>query len=380
MGRVFQPTYTRGGRSVRVRAWYVDYTDAGGRRVRERVGPKAAALALLAKREEEAARRRAGLPDLAAAASEMNRYVADLLDDYAAELAAREASAAYRANVARMLGALAAACGWHTWADVREGPVTAFLTRLRAGTKGRPGVSPSTANGYVRAAKGFAGWHAERVDQRNPLRALKLLNDKVGRRRSRRVLTDDELRRLIAAAGGAPDRPNAAITGALRAALYRVAAYTGLRAGELASLTPAHFELGADPPVVRVRAESSKGRREEVVPLHSELVAWLREWLGGRDPHARLWPGEWAKQRRQVKWIGRDARRAGLGAGVIFQGLRRRFVTAVIRSGADIDEVRRLARHRSPQTTLENYAETTAKDGKRAVDRLKPLAESLPSS
>ena len=49
--------------------------------------------------------------------------------------------------------------------------------------------------------------------------------------------------------------------------LYRVAAYTGYRAGELAELTPEHFRLDAEPPHVTMFARDSKGKREEPIPL-----------------------------------------------------------------------------------------------------------------
>jgi integrase len=45
-----------------------------------------------------------------------------------------------------------------------------------------------------------------------------------------------------------------------RLMLYRVALGTGFRAGEIASLTPASFDLGAAPPTVTVAAGQSRAR------------------------------------------------------------------------------------------------------------------------
>jgi integrase len=195
----------------------------------------------------------------------------------------------------------------------------------------------------------------------------------VDRRRSRRILTDAELVRLIAAAEAAPRRYKCLVNGRARAALYRVAAFTGLRASELASLTPAHFDLTADTPTVTIEVRDAKGRRHAVIPLHPELLGFLKTWLAGRPVRNPLWPGKWAKHHHQVRWVERDAKRAGLGADITFHGLRRSFVTALIRAGADIDQVRRLARYRDVKTTLNSYAVTTLDDEAAAINLLKPL-------
>ena len=57
----------------------------------------------------------------------------------------------------------------------------------------------------------------------------------------------------------------------------------------------------------------------------------------------------------------------------MFLSLRRKFVIDLIKSGADVDQVRRLARHQSVKTTLNHYAESGPADLAAAVTRLKPL-------
>jgi len=373
MGRVFKPYYTtsdgKGGRKrVQVKDWYVEYVDAGGKQRRKKVGrDRRAADSALAKLQEQAARLKLNLPDATADASRRARGVLALRDDYLQELADRDRSESYVAEAKRILTAVLTGCGWQTWADVAEGELVKYLGRKKAAT------SPATANGHLRVAKAWANWYAERVRERNPLKGVKPFNDRVDRKRSRRVPSDGDLDKLCAAAAAAPRRHNTEIDGPSRAVLYRVAAYSGLRSSELASLTPAHFALDADPPVVTVAAKDAKGRREESVPLPDELVTLLRPFLAGKPRTARLWPGKWAKHRRQVRWVERDAKRAGLGTGVHFHSLRRQFVTRLIKGGADVDEVRRLARHKSVQTTLDHYAGTELKALGRRVNSVKPL-------
>ena len=58
------------------------------------------------------------------------------------------------------------------------------------------------------------------------------------------------------------------LTGPDRAMLYTVAAYTGLRRNELATLTPADFSFYEDgTATVTVKAANSKHRKEDVVPI-----------------------------------------------------------------------------------------------------------------
>lgn len=378
MGRIFKPHYTKpdgkGGRvRVQVSDWYIEYRGAGGEKCRERVGPdRRVAQSALARAQDREARRRHGVPDPSDVAQDRNRPLSDLRTEYLAVLAGRDTSPVYRANVAKMLETIVAGCGWLCWADVAADALTVFLGTLRdapqTGKKRPPGLA--TLNGYIRTAKGFANWYADRLGVASPLRKLKPYPEKKDRRRSRRILTDPELAKLIAAAEAAPRRANTVIDGPSRAALYRVAAYTGLRASELASLTPAHFRLTATPPVVVVEAVDAKGKREEPVPLPGHLVEFLKGWLKGRKPKARLWPGTWAEQKRQTKWLERDAARAGLGEGVLLHGLKRKYVTGLLRSGVDPDQIRRLARHKSVSTTLDYYAGSELPELGEAVNRL----------
>jgi len=116
----------------------------------------------------------------------------------------------------------------------------------------------------------------------NPLDALQLLNSRVDRRHDRRALSQEEFARLLEAAEvGAPIE---GLVGSDRAMLYILAAWTGLRRGEIGSLTLRNFRLNADPPTVTVEAAYSKHRREDVQVLHLDLVERFKEWLEHRRP------------------------------------------------------------------------------------------------
>lgn len=376
MGRVFKPAArVIRGKTVTYTAWYVEYQGADGNTKRKKIGPKrAVAVEALARFEEAERRKRLGLPDNTAEAAGWSAPVSRLVADYLAVLAARDTSAGYRALSDQYLATLAAGCGWHTFGQIAPDSLTVYLGWRRD----HEGNGPATLNSYLRVAKGFTNWAADRFGLPRPLAGLKPYPEDVDRRRSKRVLTDGEFNQLLAAAMACPAKGRAGVRGPDRAWLYTIAAYTGLRAGELATLTPAHFDLVADPPVVTVPARDAKGKREEPVPLPAGLVAELRAWLAGRESGARLWPGNWSEKRQQVKWLGRDLRRAGVaefdaqGRRVTFHSLKRRYVLRLIDAGAKIHEVRRLARHRDVKTTLNYYTDTDLGALGKLADRLKP--------
>lgn len=376
MGRVFRrpPQVIRGKRVV-YKNWYVEYQGADGKTHRKMVGPrKDVADRALVKLVEAERLKRLGLPDTGARAEGWAAPLAGLVPEYVAVLAGRDTSPEYRALVSDYLARLAAGCGWHTL-----GAVTADSLTVHLGTRRDDpsiGNGPATLNSYLRVAKGFANWAAKKYGLASPLAGLKPYPEEVDRRRSDRVLADAELAALVAAARACPRRGRAHFRGPDRAVLYLVAAYTGLRAGELAELTPADLDLDAEPPTVTVGAADAKNKQAEPVPLPAHLVAVLRPWLAGRDRRGKLWPGAWAARRKQVHWLARDLARAEVaefdarGRRVTFHSLRRRYVVRLIEAGGKIHEVRRLARHRDVKTTLNYYAPTDMGALGRLADKL----------
>jgi integrase len=367
MGRIFRPWYKsrKTGERVTVKAWYAEWQGADGKTHRKKVGAKNLAQSYLARKLDEVERQRAGIAPPPSADGLAPLSV--LLDDYLRDLAARDTDATYRRTVDSRITRILTECGWLMWPDVSAASLQRFLGALLAVR------SPATANGYLRDCKGFVGWVAERLGTASPLRKVAPFPEDADRRRSKAILTDAELAALAQAAETAPRRHNTRISGPDRAMLYRVAAYTGLRASELASLTPAHFDLAAAIPVVTPAASAQKSGRPDAIPLPAHLVKLLRKWLKGRAPNDRLWPGTWARSKRQWRWFNADKAAAGITSTATFHGLRRGYVTRLIRAGVDVDLVRRLARHRDIKTTLAYYATAELADLAGAAAKLKPL-------
>jgi Phage integrase family len=186
-----------------------------------------------------------------------------------------------------------------------------------------------------------------------------------------------------------------------RAMLYAVAAYTGLRASELASLTPESFDLDGNHATVTVEAAYSKHRREDVLPVHDSLVALLRPWLATKPEGQSVWPGNWAKGKKAGAMLKADLLRARTawikeaakdedemkrrqrskflaykdddGRYADFHALRHTFITNMVKSGVSPKAAQSLARHSTIDLTMNVYTSLTMHDQASALAFLPPI-------
>lgn len=373
MGRVWRPPFTdrkTGERRV-CKNYHAEWQGADGKTHRKAVSPdKREALDYLARMHERERRIRLGIEPDVRRNPDLNRPLQTLLIDYLALLEAKDVADEYRKDSAAKVTAAMKATGWTTFETITGDSFTLFM-----GARRKAGNAPTTINNYLATVRSFTRWLADRVGQPDPLRKLQRV-PVTERRRSKRILTDDELAALLATTERGKRKGNYTFAGLDRAMLYRVAAYTGLRASELASLTPERFTLDTSPPLVIVEAVDAKGKRLEPIPLPADLAGRLRKWMRNKPRKKKLWPGDWAKKKSQVDWIATDLKRAGVvefdekSRRATFHGLRRGYITRIIRAGAKIHEVRRLARHTDVKTTLEYYTDETLADLGAIVDRL----------
>src|SRR5207249_4047337 len=114
------------------------------------------------------------------------------------------------------------------------------------------------------AVRGFLNWlvRQHRLPA-NPLLTVDRVETRGRERRKRRASTEDELRRLLSAAG--PRRP-----------VYLFALLTGLRRSEIAALVWGDVFLDAAKPFVRARAATTKNHLDAVIWLHSDLIEILK--------------------------------------------------------------------------------------------------------
>ena len=272
-------------------------------------------------------------------------------------------------RVARMVRV----CGFKTIPDIQAFLVGEFLRGLIG-----QGISSQTHNHYLTDAKQFCRWLVNnRRMPVNPLTHLAKRNVDADRRRERRDLSADEVARLLEAAVRSPETFRR-FTGADRFVIYYLALGTGLRASEVASLTPESFHLKEDPPMVVVEAEHSKHRKRDEQPLQPDLVAILEDYLADKPARELLWPGGW--NRRAADMLKIDLAAAEIpyvdasGRYADFHAQRHTYITVAGRN-LPPQMAQLLARHKDYRTTR-GYTHLGVHDTGAAAAQLPPL---LPS-
>lgn len=142
------------------------------------------------------------------------------------------------------------------------GPNGVRRPHVTAGNVHRTAVSASTANYYRKTIAGFFKW----AMQRGHLRADPLIHVPPLRatRRTRLLLTPDELVRLVELALDPRDR-----------VLIAILINTGLRAGSALSLTVGDVDFSS----LSLSVKITKSHLEDVMPITADLEPELRRWL-----------------------------------------------------------------------------------------------------
>ncbi len=328
------------------------------------------------------------------------------LSAYRRYLQGKGDGAEHVATTIRRIRAILEGCKFRRLDQTTGNRVSDFLRDLRA-----RGTSVQTSNYYLVAIKAFCQWTVkDRRTGENPLAYLSKVRE-TAVTLERRNLPPEEFARFLEAARESGDVFRG-VNGPDRAMLYAVAAYTGLRAAELASLGPSSLALKGDPPTIELEAAYSKRRRRDVQPLPQWLADRLTEWLAGkaaRKPvklriHAdaskaadvRLWPktGWYRKaakmlradlQRAREAWISeaqaegeRQARESSSvlayqdksGRVFDFHALRHQFISALAAAGVHPKTAQLLARHSTINLTMNRYSHMPTADVAGALDRL----------
>lgn len=364
----------RGGKASS--KWHADYFDAQGIRRRVALSPdKQASVSMLNDILAQVHRERAGL--LTPADKAGKRPLVDHIADWRRALEAKGNTVAHaRLSAFRVRRLLIDECQFTFLREIRLSTVQEALSALIE----REGLSLQTLNYHVTAAKGFCRWLAK--DRRlpdNPLIGLAGQNVRLDRRHDRRTLSDGELARLLEATRGGP--VVFGLSGEDRRALYLVALGTGLRASELASLTPASFDLRER--TVTVEASYSKRRRLDVLPLSAELVKHLQDWLADRPKGEPCWRGRWKANAAEMVRVDLASAKIEYRTedGVFdMHAMRHQFCTALAKANVPPTIAQQLARHSTIELTLGRYAHVGLIDMRGAVDALPSIPNGCPST
>ena len=286
MANHFKPLVTKNdpesGKKIRVKTkkWYGRYRDENGAEHRIPLSEnKTTAQRMLAEILKQVAHVKSGLAH--SAEVEMKKPIQNHVNDFEKSLKSRNNTSRYIHDTIMKVKRCVKSRQWRTPAQIKMTDVEQFLVDLRE----VDGCSIQTSNHYLRSIKSFSRWlHRNKRLVEDPLMTLSTLNCQVDRRHDRRALTNKEFQLLIDAAESGP--PIEGIVGPDRAMLYLLAAYTGLRKGELGSLTAKSFQFGDNetPATVTIEAAYAKNRRHDVLILHPDLVKRLTAWLALKKP------------------------------------------------------------------------------------------------
>ena len=390
--------------------WYVRLRLANGERADVATGcrDKSAAAGRMAELVAEQEKIRGGIISEREAntAKHGRRSLDDAIEAYRRALEEKQRSARHVAETARYLRRAKDELGWRTLSDMDADRLAAWIS-----TKG---FRARVANHFIVAYKSFATWGTKRgFLLKSPFGEIERHDEKADRQHIRRALTAEELNRLIQAAWRRPVQeamkinrgPNKGMDGAdvtketldrlrflgwTRALAYWTAATTGLRWGELRSITLGAVRLDADPPHMILQAKSEKARRGAQIPLQADLAAEMGRYLSER--RSRLvghsgasvveFPGAldgaalFDVPPSMSKVFHLDCKTAGIprhdGAGraIDIHALRHTFGTMLAKAGVSLQVAQRAMRHSTPTLTANVYTHLGLLDVAGAVGKL----------
>jgi integrase len=254
---------------------------------------------------------------------------------------------------------------------------------------------------YLRSCKQFCRWLVrDRRHNDNPLVHLQGWNASLDRRHDRRALEREEIAWLLETTKDST-WVYRGLTGLDRFVLYVMGLSSGLRASELASLTPGNFRLAENPPVIHLFAAYAKNQKEVDQPISADLIPVLQDYLACKPADQPVWPGTWVERSARMfrhdlaearqQWLAevrigddRDRREASTflayrdASNLVadFHALRHSFITLLAKSGVTPKLAQSLARHSDINLTMQRYTHVGLHDQAAA---LKAVPSILPA-
>jgi integrase len=383
--------------------------------VSTRCRDKTAAQSVLAGLERKAERARAGLltPAESRTAEQLAKPVAQHVAAYITSLEASGATPKHVAESQRVINSVLEGCCFTTLADLESSAMECWLNARR-----QANASARTRNVDLIRLIAFGNWCvANGRLTANPFTGISRADEKADPRRRRRAMTEDELKRLLDAARRRPllealtvrkgkrkgeryakVRPEVSVRleafGRERALIYKTLVLTGLRKGELASLTVAQLRLDGPIPNIELDSEDEKNREGNGVVVRADLAADLKQWLADKltalqararltgEPIPTRLPGEtpaFAVPTALDKIFSRDLKAAGIskrderGRTLDVHALRTTFGTLLSRGGVPLRTAQAAMRHGDPSLTANVYTDPKLLDVQGALDALPSL-------
>lgn len=286
---------------------------------------------------------------------------------------------------------------WHTVKDLcRSGAENWTHKRMQARKN-----SPRTYNAIVAAAHAFGTWllRQGRI-QNNPFDGWVQLNEAIDKRRERRAMTEEEVAAFLEAAAVRPleqrllawptmneaSRARYRAEGRERVLVYQTLLQTGLRWGELRSISIGQACLTETPPYLLLHARSEKNRQGAMIALREDLHAaitahleritedrpgWMSDEQWTARPLFSMGPSGLRGLNQDLAWANLEKRDVN-GKVLDVHALRHTFGTMLAKSGVSLVIAQRAMRHSTPDLTANLYTHLETAD-------VRDACESLPS-
>jgi len=414
------------GDSIRIQTesttWYARVRMADGSRadIPTRCKDRSAAMTRMSELVAEQEKIRAGVitQSEAKTAKHGHRAYADTVNAYIDNMVARGRAKNTRKATKSYLESVGKSLGWRTLRDIDRAGLERWLS-MRATTPKDPEKPNSvmgarTHNAHVAAFHSFGTWCLRQgYVKANPFAGTLKRDERADRRRVRRAVTTDELTRLLEAARMRPLQEAMLVRrgehkgeliakvspetedrllwlGVTRAMAYLVAASTGLRWGELRSITIGALQLDANPPHMVLEARNEKARRGDQIPLRADVATAMRHYvserrsrlLGPSADSVTPFPGTFDNEpvfevpEKMHKVFDADCAAAGIpkkdGAGraIDVHALRHTFGTNLAKAGVPLQVAQHAMRHSNPALTSNVYTHLGLLDVAGAVEKL----------
>ncbi len=268
--------------------------------------------------------------------------------------------------------------------DLEPIVVEKFLQGLKT-----DGKSARTVNHYRADIVALMNWATKTGRIRNhSLSIIPKLNEQEDRRRVRRALTNEELTRLLETA---IEQDEANRRYFPRYPVYLTAVMTGLRRNELKHLIWADVDF--EKQTLRVRMNVGKAKREDIIPLHNQVVdvlakikpdngrangrvfntmptilTFYKDIVRAREKWIKEAKGdEEKKRRRQSDFL---AQKDSEGRIVDLHAMRTTLGTNLALNGVAPQIAQRIMRHSDYRTTLAHYTALQTADTINAINSL----------
>ena len=300
-------------------------------------------------------------PKEAAAGKPLKEHI----EDFEKSLLAKGRAEKHIRQVRNVLIDVFNACGFIYWHDISANSLESYLADLR--DRGR-GISARTFNHKLKCCQQFARWMVKnRRAAESPIAHLSCLNVKLDRRRKRRALMPEDIKRLLSATRNSVTRFG--LSGFERYLVYRLCVETGLRASEVRGLKVSDFDL--ENLTVSVQAAYAKNRRDDVLPLRSDTMAELRAYLSGKLPNHKAFD----VPLRTADMLKEDLAEAGIpyvadNLYFDFHALRHETGTLLAAGGVHPKTAQSIMRHSDINLTMTHYTHTLTGQEAEAIAKL----------